>query len=110
MDPIGFTPLLALEAAQAGYHVLVSCNNPILSLMFEVLAAAPDKNEIQSALADLSLLKRGEERLDVHLKSLYQTICPSCKQGIQAQGYLWKRDDKEPYARLIRCPYCAEEG
>lgn len=110
VDPIGFAPLMALEACQAGYRILVSCNNPILSLMYEVLAAAPDKNQLKSVLAELSLLKRGEERLDTHLQSLYLTSCPSCKQTIQAQGYLWKRGEKEPYARHLLCPRCGTEG
>jgi hypothetical protein len=110
LDPIGFTPVLALEAARAGYFVLVACNNPVINLMFEVLASAPGKETMQSALAELSLLKRGDERLDTHLQSLYQTTCPSCKQPVQAQAFLWKRGDKEPYTRLIHCPHCGEEG
>ncbi len=110
LDPIGFSPSLDLEAARAGYRVLVACNNPVIGLMLEVLANAPAKKELQSVLAELSLMKRGDERLDIHLQSLYLTTCPGCKQTIQAQGYLWKRGDKEPFARLIHCPHCGEEG
>jgi hypothetical protein len=40
LDPLGSSPSLALEAARAGYRVLVACNNPILSFMIETLAAA----------------------------------------------------------------------
>ena len=29
LDPFGFSPRLALEAARAGYRVLVTVNNPI---------------------------------------------------------------------------------
>lgn len=110
IDPIGSTPALALEAAGAGYRVLVASNNPINSFILQVLAQAPDANDFKAALSILSTIKRGEERLDVHLQSLYQTECPACSQMIPALAYLWKRTEEQPYARLIHCPRCGREG
>ncbi len=110
LDPLGATPALALEAARAGYRVIVASNNPIGSFMLQVLASAPKKNEFQAALSDLADSRRGNERLEVYLQSLYHTECAACGKTVVAQAFLWKRDEKQPYARLYRCPNCGDEG
>ena len=110
LDPLCATPALALEAARAGYRVQVVCNNPILSFMLEMLASAPPKEIFQSALSELASSRRGAERLEIHLQSLYLTECVNCGRKIQAQAYLWKKGDNQPYARLYRCPTCGDEG
>lgn len=110
IDPIASTPLLALEAARAGYRVLVVSNNPILSFMLEVLAEAPAPADFQSAVSELASARRGDERLQIHYQSLYQTDCPNCGQRIQAAGYVWKKDEIQPHRREIICPFCRLEG
>ncbi len=110
LDPFGSTPILPLEAAEAGYKVLVASNNPVLSFILETLASAPSFTALQAALSELADLRRGAERLETHLQSLYQTECAACSQTIQAQAFLWKRGEAQPYARLYHCPQCGDEG
>ncbi len=110
IDPLGSTPLLALEAARAGYRVLVTSNNPILSFMLEVLARAPARTDFLAALSELAGARRGEERLERHLQSLYLTECATCGQTIPAQSFLWRKDENAPYARIYACPHCGDEG
>ncbi len=110
LDPICASPTLVLEAARAGYRVLATSNNPILSFILEVLAAAPSRTDFQSALSELGSSRRGEERLEVHLQSLYLTECAGCGRRIQAQSFLWKKGESQPYARLYHCPHCGDEG
>ena len=110
LDPLGSTPQLALEAARAGYRVLVASNNPILTFMLETLALTPTVADFQSALAELGAARRGDERLETHFRSLYQTECAACHQIIQPQGYLWRRGETQPFARIYRCPNCGDEG
>ena len=43
VDPFGASPHLALEAARAGYRVLVISNNPITRFMLELLASPPSE-------------------------------------------------------------------
>ena len=43
LDPFGFSPRLALEAARAGYRVLVTVNNPITRFLLEMSARPPLK-------------------------------------------------------------------
>jgi predicted RNA-binding Zn-ribbon protein involved in translation (DUF1610 family) len=110
LDPLGASPALTLEAAQAGYRVLVASNNPILSFITETLARAPRSPDFQSAIAELSMVKRGEERLQHHLQSLYQTACAACGEPVQPQAFLWRKDESEPFARLYDCPKCGQSG
>lgn len=108
LDPLGASPTLVLEAARAGYHVLVACNNPIISFILETLASAPKTGDFQSALAELAMSKRGEERLEKHLYNLYLTECESCGEHIPAQAFLWRKGEAQPYGKLYRCPKCNE--
>ncbi len=110
LDPLGSTPALPLEIARTGRRVLVACNNPLLSFIIETLASAPQPAEFQSALAELFSTRRGAERLETHLQSLYSTACPNCGHVHQAAGYLWRKGETAPFARLIRCPACQTEG
>jgi hypothetical protein len=108
LDPLGASPALALEMAQAGYRVLVASNNPIVSFIIETLARAPRSADFQSALAELAMAKRGDERLEQHVRGLYLTTCDSCGEPVEAQAFLWRKGDQHPYARLYRCQKCGD--
>jgi hypothetical protein len=110
LDPFGSTPALAMEIAQAGYRVLVSSNNPIGSFLLEMLASAPTRSSLQSALADLASARRGDERLENHLQAIYLTRCAACSTQIPAQAFLWRKGETAPFARVYRCPHCGDEG
>ena len=110
IDPLGTSPLSALEAARAGYRVLVVANNPVLAFMLETLAAAPRPEDFQAALAALASTRRADERLEVHLKALYSTPCAACESEAQAEAFLWRRGEAAPYARVYHCPVCHDEG
>lgn len=110
IDPLTANPLIALEAASAGYRVLATSNNPILALLLEVLASSPTTEEFNTALTKLADAKRGDERLEVHLQSLYLSPCPGCERMIPASAYLWKKDESTPIARYIKCRECHKEG
>jgi hypothetical protein len=110
LDPFGAAPLSVLEAAQAGRKVLVTAANPLLVFILETLAAAPRPQDFQAALAALSTARRGEDRLEAHIRGLYRTPCAGCGEEVEAEAFLWRRGDAAPYARIYRCPRCREEG
>ena len=110
IDPMGSNPGLPLEAARAGYRVLVTCNNPILALILEVLTSAPKKEVLQSILADLAGMKKGEERLESYIQGLYSSECPGCGKVVPVQAFLWKKGEKVPYKRRIHCGKCGGDG
>ena len=110
LDPFGFSPRLALEAARAGYRVLVTVNNPITRFQLEMSARPPSETDFKAALADLAASKKGEERLGAHLQSLYLTPCEKCGNEIYADSFLWRKGEEAPYARIYTCPHCEDSG
>jgi hypothetical protein len=110
LDPFGFSPRLALEAAQAGYRVLVTVNNPVTRFLLEMAANSPSASDFNAALADLAVSKKGEERLESHLQSLYLTKCMNCGREIQAQTFLWRKGEQSPFARIYTCKECGDSG
>ncbi len=110
LDPFGFSPRLTLEAARAGYRVLVTVNNPVTRFLLEMSARPPSESDFKAALAELAVVKKGEERLQAHLQSLYLTTCENCEREIGAEAFLWRRGEDVPYARIYKCPHCEDAG
>lgn len=110
LDPFGISPRLSIEAARAGYRVLVTVNNPLLFFCHQLLADPPTESEFTAALAELGAARKGEERLELHIQNLYETTCPACRRSILAEGYLWRKGESLPFATLYTCPYCGQHG
>lgn len=110
LDPFGFSPKLALEAARSGFRVLVTANNPINRFLLEMFANPPAMTDFSAALADLSAMRKGEERLGAHIQALYQTTCELCGEKIQAQAFLWRKGENIPHARIYTCKHCGDSG
>lgn len=110
LDPFGFSPRLALEAARSGYRVLVTANNPVTRFLLEMSASPPPQSEFTAALADLGAVKKGDERLEGHLQSLYLTTCEKCSQQIYAQSFLWRKGADAPHVRVYECKHCGDSG
>ena len=110
LDPFGADPKLAVEIARCGYRVLVAANNPILRFLIELSANPPTEDELRSILAELASTYKGDERLELHIQSLYQTECIQCGSKIQAEAYLWDRGAQNPYAKIYTCTTCGDNG
>jgi len=110
IDPFGFAPRVAMEAARAGYRVLVTVNNPVTRFLLEMAANPPGESDFKAALAELGVSKKGEERLETHLQSLYVTACEKCGHEVLAQSFIWRKGESEPYARIYECGECGEAG
>lgn len=110
LDPFGFSPRLTLEAARAGYRVLVTVNNPITRFLLEMSANPPSESDFKAALSELETTKKGDERLGIHLQALYLTTCEKCEKEVQAQSFLWRRGEDAPYARIYECKECDDAG
>ncbi len=110
LDPFGASPRLALEAAQAGYRVLVAANNPIIRFILEIVADPPTEDALKASLAELAASYIGNERVEPHIRALYNTICACCGQEISADAFLWEHGIPTPYARIYTCPFCGDTG
>ncbi len=110
LDPFGASPRLVVEAARAGYCVLAAVNNPIARFLLELNANPPAASELRAALADLAVAQRAGERLEPHLRALYQTECAACGRVVEAQAFIWERGDASPSGRIYACPHCNQHG
>ena len=110
LDPFGASFRMVLDIARAGYRVLVSANNPITRFLIEYYANPPSEDNIRVALADLASSKKGDERMERHIRSLYQTDCEHCGQSIEAQAFIWDREANKPVAKIYDCSYCQDSG
>jgi hypothetical protein len=110
LDPFGFSPQLPVEAARAGYRVLVTVNNPVTHFLLEMAANPPPESDFKAALADLAASRKGAEHLGAHLQSLYLTRCDNCGREIEADAFLWRKGEDSPFARIYECPECGDKG
>ncbi len=110
IDPFGFSPRLAVEAAHAGYRVLVTVNNPITRFLLEMAANPPTEADFNAALAELAVSKKGSEHLEQHLRSLYSTPCEKCGHEAEAESFLWRKGEHTPFARVYECKDCGDKG
>ncbi len=110
LDPFGASPRIALEAARAGYRVLVAANNPIVRFLLEMQAAPPRLDDLKAALSELAASYVGEERIEPHIRSLYNTVCARCGQTISAEAFLWEHGNPTPYVRMYTCQFCGDTG
>ncbi len=110
LEPFGAAPWAVLEMARAGYRVLAASNNPITRFMLEMQATPPGKDEMLAVVALLAGTRKGDERLELHLRKLYATHCPTCTEKIDAQAFYWEEGRLAPSAKRLTCPYCGTAG
>ncbi len=110
LDPFGFNPLTAFEIASEGHPVLVCVNNPIHAFLLEVLASAPQAQDLVSALRDLAIASKGDARMEPYIRSLYYVNCANCQNQVEADAFLWKKGSDQPYAAQVDCGFCGTRG
>ena len=110
LEPFGFNPLIPIELVASGFSVLVTANNPIYAFLIRTLASAPTEEELVAALQDLATVTKGDERMEPYIRSLYQVQCADCGAMIEADAFLWKKEENQPYAAIVECPACGAKG
>jgi hypothetical protein len=109
LDPFGASPSLAAEIAANGYRTLVAVNNPVTRFLLEMAARRPTQADLRAALAELAAARKGSERLETHLQSLYLTTCTKCQRQVPAEAFIWERASGTLTARIYHCP-CGDSG
>jgi hypothetical protein len=109
LDPLGASPRLATEIAANGYRALVAVNNPVTRFLFEMTANPPSQEDLRAALEELGSARKGSERLETHLQSLYLTTCSKCQRQVAADAFIWERDSGALTDRIYHC-ICGDSG
>jgi len=110
LEPFGFNPLTAIEIASEGCPVLVCVNNPIHAFLLKVLASAPQAQDLVSALQDLAIVGKGDDRMEPYIRSLYHVNCANCRHQVEADAFLWRKGSEQPYAAKVKCGFCGTSG
>ena len=110
LDPFGASPQAAIEAARAGYKVVIAANNPVTRFLVEMAADLPQASELQASLSELAAAYKGNERIEPHIRSLYTSECTECRTQLEVDAFLWERGATGPYGKLVKCPQCGAEG
>ena len=110
IDPFGAYPLLSIEAARAGYRVMVIAKNPVLRFLIELYSDPPTEAELQTALASLSAARKGDDRLEPYILNQYLTECDQCGQEISVEAFIWERDISVPVGSIYKCQACKNKG
>lgn len=110
LDPFCASPRLVVEAARAGYRLLVTANNPIARFLLEMAADPPTQDALKASLTELASSYKAEERIEPHIRALYNTRCARCGQVVSADAFLWEHGNPSPYARIYTCPTCGDSG
>lgn len=109
LDPFGAAPRTDIEMASHGYRVLVAANNPVTRFLLETAADPPSQADLRAALAELAATRKGDERLETHLQSLYLTECTKCRQQVPADAFVWERESGVLTSRIYHCS-CGDGG
>jgi hypothetical protein len=109
LDPLGASPRLAAEMARSGYQVLVAINNPVTRFLLEMAADPPSVVDLHAALSELAAARKGDDRLETHLQSLYLTECVKCQRQVPVEAFVWERESGALVGRIYRCP-CGDSG
>jgi len=110
LDPFGTAPHLAVEAAQSGRNILIAANNPITRFILELTAQPPAASDLKAALAILASARLRNERIEPHIRAIYESDCQKCQHTITVDAFLWKQGEDSPYGRIYTCPHCNDAG
>jgi len=108
LTPFGSSPQAILEAARAGFRVLVPAHNPIMRFLIEGLANPISRDPLNSALVKLASSYKGKQRIKPLILSLYETDCPQCGGRTSASSFTWSKEQGEPTSKTCRCSTCGE--
>ena len=110
LDPLAASPRLPVQLAQGRCRVLVTANNPIIRFLLDLAAHPPTESDLRAALSDLAIARKEDERLELHLQSLYQTHCSACNHQFPAEFFTWDGKSGVLLTKTYTCPACGDMG
>jgi hypothetical protein len=100
------------EAVASGRRIIALSRNPIHLLWAQLELHPVPIAPVQSALTQLSDLRKAGEPLISHINRAYASRCPRCETLGTAEWFAWERESGRPFAKRVRCRRCgtAHEG
>ena len=111
IDPFGFAPRVAIEAARAGYRVLVTVNNPVTRFLIGDGGEPSRRIGLQGCACGS---RRLEKRRRAAGNSFAITLCYEHVKNADTKfwrnSFIWRKGESEPYARIYECGECGDAG
>ncbi|OLC57930.1 MAG: hypothetical protein AUH85_02065 [Chloroflexi bacterium 13_1_40CM_4_68_4] len=106
LDPFA-RPASAADAAHAADRRAVARH---VSLFGEwarrVLAHAPAESELRASFTALRERAAGDAPLELVMRQLYGSTCPTCRAPVVVEAFIWERDAPVPGKKAYRCAVC----
>ena len=109
LDPFGQSPTVAAEALSLERRVVVASINPILRLALSLAVRPPALADLKAALTALGDAHVGpgnSDRLELHVKAMYQTTCAECRSPVAADAFDWDAETGLPVEKHYVCLSC----
>jgi hypothetical protein len=110
LDPLAASPRLPVQLAAGGMRVLITAGNPIIRFLLDLAAHPPTQADLSAALSDLAMARKDDERLELHLQSLYETHCAACNHPLPAEFFIWDAKSGALVAKTYTCASCGDMG
>jgi hypothetical protein len=110
LDPAAASPRLPVQLAAGGMRVLVTAGNPIIRFLLDLAAHPPAEADLRAALSDLAIARKDDERLEIHLQSLYETHCAACNHRLPAEFFTWDSKSGHLLSKTYTCASCGDMG
>ncbi len=110
LDPFGAAPGLPAWLVGPGRPLTASAGNPVLHFLQTLAAHPPAGDDYRAALAALAAARKGNERLELHIRRQYYSRCHTCGRPVEAEAFLWRRQASAPHSLLYRCSHCGTHG
>ena len=110
IDPTSTHPYLSIALADKGVKVLAARSNPINWLITEVLSKKANRHHMRNAVNKLLISRKDGLSLEELLQPIYLTPCNACGKVVQADGFVWEKDNSSPISRVYICPFCGDAG
>lgn len=110
LDPFGASPSLVKEFSKSGYPALVIAPNPIMYFLIEKTIRPFQKQELLNALAQLSRVPVGAQRLEIFIKKLYKSNCIRCNNEVIPHSFVWDSNEDIPIYKNYECEQCFHKG
>ncbi|MCJ7550844.1 MAG: hypothetical protein MUQ30_14315, partial [Anaerolineae bacterium] len=96
------------EIVGANRRVAAMVRNPVDELCTSLQIGDVPISDLQVAITQLADQEKAGRPFLLHIRDLYRTPCPRCRQTGTAEWFAWDRESGHPFAKRVLCAHCDE--
>ncbi len=110
VDPFCQGDTVVRAALRLGRSVAATDFNPVQTLAARAAAAPPAPQTLGRATLRLSEVAKVNRPLHEHIRGLYMTRCPECREETPAESFTWDHAAGVPTRKTLVCAHCGWRG